>query len=154
MHSFIKLSVVYQFDLLSDFHLTLPQEVVISVLMKLAGGCPSLADQLNVDAFLEQARSYDKASSSPIGWYIRWAAAHADNIKWVIIYQLTYWCIIYSWCPEMLKQGNFHILCLFYVLVRLMNGQEVKIIHPFSNVPCRSIPYRKFSITQRMKFKF
>ncbi|XP_049393626.1 uncharacterized protein LOC125858007 isoform X1 [Solanum stenotomum] len=46
-------------------------KVVISVLMKLAGGCPSLSDQLNVDAFLEQARSYDKASSSPVGWYIR-----------------------------------------------------------------------------------
>ncbi|KAJ3683289.1 hypothetical protein LUZ60_013516 [Juncus effusus] len=46
-------------------------KVVISVLMKLAGGAPSLADQLNVDAFLEQARSYDKASSSPVGWYIR-----------------------------------------------------------------------------------
>nr|CAB3476655.1 unnamed protein product [Digitaria exilis] len=47
------------------------REVVISVLMKLAGGCPSLADQLNVDAFLEQARSYDKAASNPVGWYIR-----------------------------------------------------------------------------------
>lgn len=47
------------------------QEIVVSVLMKLAGGCPSIADQLNVDAFLEQARSYDKASSSPLGWYIR-----------------------------------------------------------------------------------
>ncbi|KAI3849998.1 hypothetical protein MKX03_015343 [Papaver bracteatum] len=46
-------------------------KVVVSVLMKLAGGCPSLSDQLNVDAFLEQARSYDKASSSPFGWYIR-----------------------------------------------------------------------------------
>ncbi|GLT37634.1 hypothetical protein SLA2020_119380 [Shorea laevis] len=46
-------------------------KVVISVLMKLAGGCPSMADQLNVDAFLEQARSYDRASSSPAGWYIR-----------------------------------------------------------------------------------
>ncbi|CAN7102076.1 unnamed protein product [Brassica rapa subsp. narinosa] len=46
-------------------------KVVVSVLMKLAGGCPSIADQLNVDAFLEQARSYDKASSSPLGWYIR-----------------------------------------------------------------------------------
>ncbi|KAI4350511.1 hypothetical protein L6164_004961 [Bauhinia variegata] len=46
-------------------------KVVVSVLMKLAGGCPSLADQLNVDAFLEQARSYEKASSSPFGWYIR-----------------------------------------------------------------------------------
>jgi len=48
-----------------------PKKVVISVLMKLAGGCPSLADQLNVDAFLEQARSYDKAASNPVGWYIR-----------------------------------------------------------------------------------
>ncbi|KAA3475498.1 protease HtpX-like protein isoform X2 [Gossypium australe] len=47
------------------------QEVAISVLMKLTGGCPSMADQLNVDAFLEQAHSYEKASSSPIGWYIR-----------------------------------------------------------------------------------
>ncbi|XP_052197977.1 plastoglobule-localized metallopeptidase 48, chloroplastic [Diospyros lotus] len=46
-------------------------KVVISVLMKLAGGCPSMADQLNVDAFLEQARSYDKASSTPVGWYLR-----------------------------------------------------------------------------------
>ncbi|KAI4366794.1 hypothetical protein MLD38_022619 [Melastoma candidum] len=46
-------------------------KVVVSVLMKLAGGCPSLADQLNVEAFLEQARSYDKASSNPVGWYIR-----------------------------------------------------------------------------------
>ncbi|GMY13084.1 plastoglobule-localized metallopeptidase 48, chloroplastic [Fagus crenata] len=46
-------------------------KVVISVLMKLAGGCPSMADQLNVDAFLDQARSYDRASSSPVGWYIR-----------------------------------------------------------------------------------
>ncbi|KAL5581371.1 hypothetical protein UlMin_013813 [Ulmus minor] len=46
-------------------------KVVISVLMKLAGGLPSMADQLSVDAFLEQARSYEKASSSPIGWYIR-----------------------------------------------------------------------------------
>lgn len=45
--------------------------MVVSVLMKLAGGCPSLSDQLNVDAFLEQARSYEKASSSPVGWYIR-----------------------------------------------------------------------------------
>lgn len=46
-------------------------KIVISVLMKLAGGCPSIADQLSVDAFLEQARSYDKASSNPLGWYIR-----------------------------------------------------------------------------------
>ncbi|BBM98691.1 hypothetical protein MPTK1_1g15490 [Marchantia polymorpha subsp. ruderalis] len=46
-------------------------EVVISVLMKLAGGCPSLSGQLNVDAFLKQARSYEEASQSPLGWYLR-----------------------------------------------------------------------------------
>jgi Zn-dependent protease with chaperone function len=36
--------------------------VVASVLMKLTGGSPKLASQLNLDAFLEQARSYDRIS--------------------------------------------------------------------------------------------
>jgi Zn-dependent protease with chaperone function len=36
--------------------------VVASVLMKLTGGSPKLADQLNLDAFLEQARDYDQIS--------------------------------------------------------------------------------------------
>jgi Zn-dependent protease with chaperone function len=35
--------------------------VVISLLMKLSGGSPSLVSQLNVDAFLDQARAYDAA---------------------------------------------------------------------------------------------
>eukprot|EP00958_Prasinococcus_capsulatus_P018246 scaffold2119_cov355-Prasinococcus_capsulatus_cf.AAC.18 len=39
--------------------------------MKLAGGSPKVADHLNVDAFLKQARSYQKASASPLGWYLR-----------------------------------------------------------------------------------
>lgn len=34
----------------------------------------------------------------------------------------------------MLKQANFRILCLFYVLVKLMNGQEVQLINLFWNV--------------------
>ncbi|MEL7086062.1 MAG: M48 family metallopeptidase [Cyanobacteria bacterium J06597_1] len=34
-------------------------ETVVSVLMKLCGGSPKLASQLNVSAFLEQARMYD-----------------------------------------------------------------------------------------------
>ena len=42
--------------------------VVVSVLMKLSGGCPKLSGQLNVDAFLDQARRYDDESSSPLGW--------------------------------------------------------------------------------------
>lgn len=46
-------------------------KVVVSVLMKLSGGCPKLAGQLNVDAFLDQARGYDEASNSPLGWYLR-----------------------------------------------------------------------------------
>lgn len=38
-------------------------KVVMSVLMKLAGGSPSLAPQLNLEAFIEQARAYDRADS-------------------------------------------------------------------------------------------
>ena len=45
--------------------------VVISALMKLAGGSPKVARELNVDEFLNQARSYDEASASPVGWYLR-----------------------------------------------------------------------------------
>ena len=46
-------------------------KVVISTLMKLAGGSPSLSQKLNVDAFIKQAKSYDEATSSPLGWYLR-----------------------------------------------------------------------------------
>ena len=45
--------------------------VVASALMKLAGGSPTLAGELNVDAFLRQARSYDEATAGPLGWYLR-----------------------------------------------------------------------------------
>lgn len=41
--------------------------VVASVLMKLAGGSPTLAPQLNLDAFLAQARSYDDISATEMG---------------------------------------------------------------------------------------
>lgn len=44
---------------------------MVSALMKLAGGSPSFSHELNVDAFLKQARSYDEATSSPLGWYLR-----------------------------------------------------------------------------------
>lgn len=40
---------------------------VASVLMKLSGGSPTLAPQLNLDAFLEQARSYDDLSNTEVG---------------------------------------------------------------------------------------
>lgn len=45
--------------------------VVASVLMKLAGGSPKLAADLNVAAFLEQARDYDRASEDDLGQLIR-----------------------------------------------------------------------------------
>jgi Zn-dependent protease with chaperone function len=41
--------------------------VVASVLMKLSGGSPTLAPQLNLDAFLAQARSYEDFSTSDLG---------------------------------------------------------------------------------------
>ncbi|MEB3267526.1 MAG: peptidase M48, partial [Leptolyngbya sp.] len=45
--------------------------VVASLLMKLSGGSPSLAPQLNLDAFLEQAHAYDAASQTPLGDVVR-----------------------------------------------------------------------------------
>ena len=39
----------------------------MSVLMKLAGGSPKLAPQLNLDAFLDQARAYDEISDDRLG---------------------------------------------------------------------------------------
>ncbi|MBF2034046.1 MAG: M48 family metallopeptidase [Leptolyngbyaceae cyanobacterium T60_A2020_046] len=45
--------------------------VVASLLMKLSGGSPTLASQLNLDAFLAQARSYDEATASQLGDMIR-----------------------------------------------------------------------------------
>jgi len=53
------------------------KKVVIGSLMKLAGGSPSFAGELNVDAFLEQARSYEEATSSVLGWYLRNAQTRA-----------------------------------------------------------------------------
>ncbi|MEO1402307.1 MAG: M48 family metallopeptidase [Cyanobacteria bacterium J06635_1] len=41
--------------------------VVASVLMKLAGGSPTLSSQLNLDAFIEQARAYDSLSETQLG---------------------------------------------------------------------------------------
>ncbi|NJM96632.1 MAG: M48 family metallopeptidase [Phormidesmis sp. RL_2_1] len=40
---------------------------VASVLMKLSGGSPTLSPQLNLDAFIDQARSYDAIGESKLG---------------------------------------------------------------------------------------
>ena len=42
-------------------------KVVMSVLMKLAGGSPTLAPQLNLDAFIEQAKAYDSVATDSLG---------------------------------------------------------------------------------------
>lgn len=42
-------------------------KVVMSLLMKLAGGSPILAPQLNLDAFIDQARAYDDISNTELG---------------------------------------------------------------------------------------
>lgn len=46
-------------------------KTVASVLMKLAGGSPSLAPLLNIDAFLEQARAYEAASNTEMGQMLK-----------------------------------------------------------------------------------
>lgn len=46
-------------------------KIVVSSLMKLAGGARNLAHELNVDAFLDQARSYDEATAGPLGTFLR-----------------------------------------------------------------------------------
>ncbi|WP_026135002.1 M48 family metallopeptidase [Scytonema hofmannii] len=45
--------------------------VVMSVLMKLAGGSPTLAPQLNLDAFIAQARAYDEISKTELGEMVK-----------------------------------------------------------------------------------
>eukprot|EP01023_Acetabularia_acetabulum_P003579 TRINITY_DN1149_c0_g1_i10.p1 TRINITY_DN1149_c0_g1~~TRINITY_DN1149_c0_g1_i10.p1 ORF type:complete len:430 (-),score=42.12 TRINITY_DN1149_c0_g1_i10:3293-4582(-) len=51
--------------------------LVISTLMKLTGGTRSLANELNVDAFLQQARSYEEVTNNPLGWFLRHAQTRA-----------------------------------------------------------------------------
>ena len=46
-------------------------KVVMSVLMKLAGGSPILAPQLNLDAFVDQARAYDDISKTELGEMVK-----------------------------------------------------------------------------------
>ena len=46
-------------------------KIIMSVLMKLAGGSPTLAPQLNLAAFIEQARAYDSAISDDLGETLR-----------------------------------------------------------------------------------
>lgn len=41
--------------------------ITMSVMMKLTGGSPKLANQLNLDAFIAQARAYDEVSKTEIG---------------------------------------------------------------------------------------
>ncbi len=45
--------------------------VVMSVLMKLAGGSPTLSPQLNLDAFIAQARAYDDISKTELGEMVK-----------------------------------------------------------------------------------
>lgn len=54
-------------------------QVVMSVLMKLAGGSPTLAPQLNLDAFIAQARAYDAISESELGELLK--SAHTAQLS-------------------------------------------------------------------------
>ena len=46
-------------------------KTVASVLMKLAGGSPTLSPMLNIDAFLEQARAYEAVSDTDLGQMLK-----------------------------------------------------------------------------------
>lgn len=46
-------------------------KVVMSVLMKLAGGSPKLSSQLNLDAFIAQARAYEEISKNELGELVK-----------------------------------------------------------------------------------
>ncbi|PSP18352.1 MAG: peptidase M48 [Cyanobacteria bacterium QS_8_64_29] len=48
---------------------------LMSALMKLAGGSPSIAPQLNLDAFIEQARAYDAIGETQLGEMLKSAQA-------------------------------------------------------------------------------
>ena len=50
-------------------------KVVMSLLMKLSGGSPTLASQLNLDAFIAQARAYDEISNTQLGELLKSAQA-------------------------------------------------------------------------------
>ncbi|MGD2179632.1 M48 family metallopeptidase [Lusitaniella coriacea] len=47
--------------------------IVMSLLMKLAGGSPTLAPQLNLDAFIAQARAYDAVGKTQLGEMLKTA---------------------------------------------------------------------------------
>ncbi len=47
--------------------------VMMSVMMKLTGGSPSLVNQLNLEAFIAQARAYDDISNNQIGELLKQA---------------------------------------------------------------------------------
>ncbi|MGA7953538.1 MAG: M48 family metallopeptidase [Gloeobacterales cyanobacterium] len=47
--------------------------IVMSLLMKLSGGSPSLMAELDLDSFIDQARHYEESSKDPLGKAIRLA---------------------------------------------------------------------------------
>lgn len=53
-------------------------KVIMSLLMKLAGGSPTLAPQLNLDAFLAQARAYDNIGNTELGEMLK--SAHTSQL--------------------------------------------------------------------------
>ncbi len=53
-------------------------KIVMSVLMKLTGGSPKIAPQLNLEAFIEQARAYDQISQTQLGEMLK--ASHSQQL--------------------------------------------------------------------------
>ncbi len=53
-------------------------KIVMSVLMKLAGGSPTIAPKLNLEAFVEQARAYETLGKTELGELLR--AAQTEQL--------------------------------------------------------------------------
>lgn len=79
--------------------------VIASVLMKLAGGSPRLAAQLNLEAFLSQARAYDDISSSQLGEVLKQArtASLTHPVPVLRAREIDRWASSPSYC-SLLKQ--------------------------------------------------
>lgn len=65
--------------------------VVMSALMKLCGGSPKYAAQMDVDAFLEQADAFDEASSTRFGRIIKEAMTSTHPLPVLRVRELKRW---------------------------------------------------------------
>ncbi|BAP17710.1 M48 family metallopeptidase [cyanobacterium endosymbiont of Epithemia turgida] len=82
-------------------------KVVMSVLMKLAGGSPTIAPQLNLDAFIEQARDYERINDTFLGEILKTAQTEqlAHPVPVLRAKELDRWASSYEY-QQLLETGK------------------------------------------------